>query len=102
MPLFVLTHIKTTTMLARVPVTSESSDQEPARWDERDWEDLLDYVADHSIIPIVGSELLTVEFEGGTFPLYRVLAEKLAQRLRLPTKSLTKLSWSSRASFCVF
>jgi hypothetical protein len=77
-------------MLARVPVTSESSDQEPARWDERDWEDLLDDVADHSIIPIVGSELLTVEFEGGTFPLYRVLAEKLAQRLRLPTKSLSE------------
>jgi hypothetical protein len=55
-------------MLVPVPMTSESSDQEPARWDERDWEDLLDDVADRSIIPIVGSELLTVEFERGHVP----------------------------------
>jgi hypothetical protein len=67
---------------------SESNDQELAGWDERDWEDLLDDVVDRSIIPIVGSELLTIEFEGATFPLYRVLAEKLAQRLRLPVKPL--------------
>lgn len=70
-------------------MTSESSDQEPTLWDERDWDELLDDVADRSIIPIVGSELLTIEFEGGTFPLYRVLAEKLARRLRLPAKSLS-------------
>src|SRR3977135_3182461 len=57
-------------------------------WEERDWDDLLDDIADGSVIPIIGSELLLTEFEGGQYPLYRVIAERLAQRLRLSAKVL--------------
>ncbi len=72
-------------------MSNAPNELEPAQWDERDWENLLDDVGDRSIIPIVGSELLTIDFEDKTYPLYRVLAEKLAQRLRLSTKPLTEL-----------
>ena len=40
------------------------------------------------MIPIVGAELLTVpDGHGGEIPLQRLLAEKLAERLRLPVES---------------
>jgi hypothetical protein len=69
-------------------MSSETTSLQSAQWDERDWDDLLDDVADRSIIPIVGSELLTLEVDGQAWPLYRVLAEKLAKRLRLPERPL--------------
>jgi len=42
------------------------------------------------VIPIVGAELLTVpDGLGGEIPLQRLLAEKLAERLRVPAENLT-------------
>ncbi|HVF72612.1 MAG TPA: toll/interleukin-1 receptor domain-containing protein [Chthoniobacterales bacterium] len=71
-------------------MSAEPNPIEPAEWDERDWDHLLEDVADRSIIPIVGTELLTTEVDGKAWPLYRVLAEKLAERLRLSAKPLTE------------
>jgi hypothetical protein len=71
-------------------MASEQSASDGHQWTERDWEDLLDDIGDRSIIPVIGSELLTISVEGRTFPLYRVIAERLAERLRLPARSLSK------------
>jgi len=57
-------------------------------WEERDWDNLLDDIADGSVVPVIGSELLLTEVDGKLLPLYRVMAERLAQRLRLQAKAL--------------
>jgi hypothetical protein len=49
------------------------------------WDDLLEFIAERRVIPIVGSELLTVpDGAGGEIPLQCLLALKLAERLRVP------------------
>jgi hypothetical protein len=49
------------------------------------WDDLLEFIDEGKVIPIVGAELLTVpDGAGGEIPLQRLLADKLAERLRLP------------------
>lgn len=49
------------------------------------WDDLLEFIDENKVIPIVGAELLTVpDGAGGEIPLQRLLAERLAERLRLP------------------
>lgn len=54
------------------------------------WDDLLEYIEDRRVIPIVGAELLTVpDGAGGHIPLQRVLAQKLAERLRVPAEDCT-------------
>lgn len=51
---------------------------------ERFWEDLLLFIDEGKVIPVIGPELITVE-EGDTqIPLYRWLAERLAERIELP------------------
>jgi len=45
------------------------------------WEDLLNYIEEKRVIPIVGPELLRVETDTGPRLLYDWLAEKLAARL---------------------
>jgi hypothetical protein len=47
------------------------------------WDDLLEYIDERRGIPIVGAELLTVpDGAGGEISLQRLLAQKLAERLR--------------------
>ncbi|MSU48527.1 MAG: hypothetical protein EXS37_05440 [Opitutus sp.] len=54
------------------------------------WDDLLEYIEEKRMIPIVGAELLTVpDGAGGELPLMRVLAQKLAERLRVPAEDCT-------------
>ncbi|MBI4626134.1 MAG: toll/interleukin-1 receptor domain-containing protein [Verrucomicrobia bacterium] len=54
------------------------------------WDDLLEYIAERRVIPIVGAELLTVpDGAGGTTPLMAVLAARLAERLRVPADDCT-------------
>ena len=54
------------------------------------WDDLLEFVEEDRVIPIVGAELLTVpDGAGGEVPLHTVLAQRLAERLRLPTEDCT-------------
>ena len=44
---------------------------------EEFWDDLLAYVESGPVIPVVGPELLTVEVDGVTTPLYRRVADRL-------------------------
>ena len=54
------------------------------------WEDLLNYIEEKRVIPIVGPELLQVETETGPRLLLEWLAEKLAARLNVDPAPLTK------------
>lgn len=47
------------------------------------WEDFLSYVEEHRVIPIIGPELLVVRVGGEEKLLYRVVAERLADKLRV-------------------
>jgi hypothetical protein len=49
--------------------------------DEDAWEDLLNFIEERRVIPIVGPELLRVETDGGPRLLYDWIAEKLAVKL---------------------
>ena len=56
--------------------------------DEDGWEDLLSYIEDRRVIPIIGPELLEVQTESGPRLLYDWAAERLAQRLGVDTADL--------------
>jgi hypothetical protein len=51
-------------------------------------DDLLEFVEDGKVVPIIGEELLRVRQDGDEIPLYRYIADKLAERLEIPTASL--------------
>jgi hypothetical protein len=51
-------------------------------------DDLLEFVEDGNVVPIIGEELLRVGQNGSEIPLYRYLADKLAERLEIPAASL--------------
>ncbi|MEI6106261.1 MAG: toll/interleukin-1 receptor domain-containing protein [Opitutae bacterium] len=54
------------------------------------WDDLLNYIEEKRVIPIVGPELLKVETETGPRLLQEWLAEKLAARLGVDPSPLSK------------
>ncbi len=47
------------------------------------WDELLTYVEAHSVIPVIGPELVVVEHQGRLEPYYRLMARELATRLKL-------------------
>jgi hypothetical protein len=53
------------------------------RFDEDAWDDLLNYIEERRVIPIVGPDLLRVQTDRGLMPLYEWLAGKLAVRLQV-------------------
>ena len=53
------------------------------------WEDLLQFISEGSVIPVIGQELMTVEIDGQKSSLECYLAKKLAQSLRLPPVGTT-------------
>lgn len=55
------------------------------------WDDLLDYIEDGKVVPVVGHELVHAEYQGRRVSLQRVLAERLAERERL------SVEWSSHS-----
>ncbi|MDO8542339.1 MAG: toll/interleukin-1 receptor domain-containing protein [Opitutaceae bacterium] len=57
-------------------------------FDEDAWEDLLNYIEEKRVIPIVGPELLRVETDAGPRLLCDWLAEKLAARLNVDVGAL--------------
>ena len=59
-----------------------------ATLDEDAWEDLLNFIEEHRVIPIIGPELLEVATDSGPRLLYDWLAEKLAARLTVDTSAL--------------
>lgn len=60
----------------------------PATLDEDAWEDLLNFVEERRVVPIIGPELLKVETESGPRLLYDWVAEKLAGKLGVDTAQL--------------
>ncbi len=54
------------------------------------WEDLLNYIEEQRVIPIVGPELLRVETDSGPRLLLEWLAEKLASRLNIDAGPLPR------------
>jgi hypothetical protein len=53
----------------------------PQSFDDDAWDDLLNYIEEKRVIPIVGPDLMRVQTDRGLRPLYDWLAEKLAARL---------------------
>jgi hypothetical protein len=52
-------------------------------FDDDAWDDLLNYIEERRVIPIIGPDLLRVQTERGLMPLYEWLAGKLATRLQV-------------------
>src|SRR5579871_932917 len=50
---------------------------------EEFWEDLLAFIEEGRVVPVVGAELLTIENAGVAAPLYRVVADRLLARYSL-------------------
>ncbi|MEO5622600.1 MAG: toll/interleukin-1 receptor domain-containing protein [Dokdonella sp.] len=59
-------------------------------FDEDAWDDLLNYIEERRVIPIIGPDLLRVQTDGGLRPLYEWLAEKLAVRLSVDIVGLPR------------
>jgi hypothetical protein len=59
-----------------------------ATLDEDAWDDLLNYIEERRVIPIVGPELLKVDTETGPRLLYDWIAERLAAKLGVDTARL--------------
>jgi hypothetical protein len=53
-------------------------------WTEETWEEVLGYIEDRLVIPIVGPDLLQVEVDGTKTLLDRYLAQRLANEFQLP------------------
>ncbi len=52
------------------------------------WDDLLAFIEDRSVIPIVGAELLTIEESGKSVRRYRAVAEGLLSKYGLSGTAL--------------
>jgi len=59
-----------------------------ATLDDDAWDDLLNFIEERRVIPIIGPELLKVETETGPRLLYDWIAEKLAVKLNVDTARL--------------
>ncbi len=55
---------------------------------EEFWEDLLAFIEDRRVIPVIGAELLTLETDGKHLPLYRVVADRLLCKYGLSAVAL--------------
>ena len=62
-------------------LTAESPHSAVAAFDDDVWEDLLNYIEEKRVIPIVGPELCVVQTDAGPENLYTWLARSLATRL---------------------
>lgn len=52
------------------------------------WDDLLHFIEERSVIPVIGNELLTFEVDGKTHLLYQYLARKVAESLDISPNEL--------------
>jgi TIR domain/SIR2-like domain len=55
-----------------------------SNWTDEDWDNLVSDIQNNCVIPILGSELLVIDYDGQTVPLYRAVAEEVAKPLHLP------------------
>lgn len=56
---------------------------------EEFWDELLAYIEERRVVPVVGPGLVEVELDGTSQPLMRVLATRLAERLRVDASALS-------------
>ncbi len=63
---------------------ADSSTSDVASFDDDAWEDLLNYIEEKRVIPIVGPELCLIQTDAGPENLYTWLARSLAARLNHP------------------
>lgn len=82
-------------MNAAAPVPPETA------LDENAWEDLLSFIEERRVIPIVGPELLMIASGERPRLLYDVLAERLAARLNVDTRELPE-RYSLNDVVCLF
>ncbi len=68
--------------------TSPATTDPTQAFNEDAWDDLLNYIEEHKVIPIIGPDLLRVQTDQGLRPLYVWLAEKLATHLSVDPTSL--------------
>ena len=61
-----------------------------ATLDDDAWDDLLNFIEERRVIPIIGPELLKVETETGSRLLYDWIAEKLAGKLNVDISQLPR------------
>ena len=66
------------------PLAAESPVFAVAAFDDDAWEDILNYIEEKRVIPIVGPELTVVQTDAGAENLYSWLARALAARLGMP------------------
>jgi TIR domain/SIR2-like domain len=57
-------------------------------WEEELWDELLAYIEEQRVIPIIGPDLMRVEIEGSEVLLDRYLASQLAAKFSLPLNLL--------------
>jgi hypothetical protein len=60
----------------------------PVLWEEEIWDELLAYIEEQRVIPIVGPDLLRMEAEGKEVLLDRYLATQLAGKFAVPADTL--------------
>ncbi len=65
-------------------LAAESPVSAAAAFDDDAWEDLLNYIEEKRVIPIIGPELCVVQTDAGPENLYTWLARALATRLGMP------------------
>jgi len=63
---------------------------QPATLDDDAWEDLLDFIEERRVVPIIGPELLQVDTDAGPRLLYEWVADKLAVKLGVDTSQLAR------------
>jgi len=61
-----------------------------ATLDDDAWEDLLNFIEERRVIPIIGPELLQVDTDAGPRLLYEWVAERLATKLGVETSQLPR------------
>ncbi len=69
-------------------LAAESPVPAVANFDDDAWEDLLNFIEEKQVIPIIGSELALVQTDAGPENLYAWIARSLAGRLGLDTAKL--------------
>src|SRR3984957_7515150 len=69
---------------------TDAMEQANALFDDDVWEDLLNFIEEKRVIPIIGPELLKVDTEAGPKLLMEWLAEKLAAKLGVDPEPLPK------------
>ncbi len=73
-----------------LPLNQGLSEGIPAMADLQEgfWDNLLDYIQDRTVVPVIGPDLVTVREDDQDIPLYRWLGRRLAVDLGLPAAEL--------------